>query len=159
GGVYIQNAQQVNIEKCTIRDATYSAITLAPFSNGGTLAGSISLNIDETVVTGNAGAVRITPTPHSSVTASISPSVFKNNSGAGIRIDGTNGGTVSASISDTVSSMNAGNGIVAVSGPGSVSAHITRSVMAANAAYGVQSNQTNGGVAHVTVNSSTITTN
>ena len=104
------------------------------------------MNIDDTVVTGSAGGVRVRAAPSVAVNASISRSMFKNNNGDDIRIDGTGGGAVTASIRDTESSLNVGNGMIAVSGTGNVAVNITRSVFASNVASGVQSNSTITGV-------------
>ena len=51
-------------------------------------------------------------------------------------------------------SLNASNGINAVSGPGNVTVSIMRAIVAANGLTGIQSNQSKGGTASVTVGSS-----
>jgi len=159
-GVLISNAHQVNIEKCTIRGETLPAVALAPNANGGTLASSINLKIEDTAVTGSAAGAKITSVPGVPVNVSISGSSFQNNTGAGIRADGTGGGAITVVVSDSNVSLNASNGILALSGPsGSVRLNVAHSVIASNGLFGVQSNQSSGGTAAVTVNASTITDN
>jgi len=159
-GVYVENASQVNIEKCVIRNNSSSGIGLAPNAGGGTLASSIGLKIEDTIVTGAGSGANITSLPSLPMNATISRSSFQNNVGGGIKIDGTSGGPIKVAITDSSISLNGSNGMNAVSGPsGNVRVNLIRDVIASNALAGVQSNQSNGGSASVTVNQSVLSSN
>jgi len=157
--VLIENARQVNIEKCTIRNMTASGIILAP-SSAGQLASSIDLKIEDTVVTGSAAGADLTSVPSLPVNVTISKSSFQSNIGGGIKVDGTKGGPIKVAITDSTISLNGSNGVNAVSGPsGNVRVNLIRDVIASNGQAGVQSNQSNGGSASVTVSQSMLSSN
>jgi hypothetical protein len=154
-GVMIQNALQVNIEKCTIRNVVGAGIEVAP-SSSGTLASSISLKIEDTIVTGTAAGARISSASTVPVNVSISRSSFQNNAGGGIRLDTTSGAAITAAISDSAISLNAGNGLNAVGSSSNVMVNLLRDVIASNAAGGVQAN---GATAAVLVNATALLNN
>ena len=80
--------------------------------------------------------------------------------GDGLRVDGTGGsGAINVVIADSSANFNAGNGIDAVSGPGNANVDVMRVVAASNGSAGIQSNQTSGGIASVTVGSSLLRKN
>jgi hypothetical protein len=56
-------------------------------------------------------------------------------------------------------SYNAGNGVIAVTGPGSATLDLMRDVFAGNSGDGINSNQTSGGIAQITVGNSLISNN
>jgi hypothetical protein len=154
-GVMIQNALQVNIEKCTIRNVVGPGIDLAP-SSSGTLASSISLKIEDTIVTGTSTGVRISSAPAVPVNVSISRSSFQNSSGGGIRLDTTSGAAITAAISDSSISLNAGNGLNALGSSSNVMVNLLRDVIAFNGTAGVQAI---GATAAVLVNGTALLNN
>jgi Right handed beta helix region len=154
-GVMIQNALQVNIEKCTIRNVVGAGIEVAP-SSSGTLASSISLKIEDTIVTGTAAGARISSAPAVLVNVSISRSSFQNNSGGGIRLDTTPGAAITAAIADSTISLNAGNGLNALGSSSNVMVNLLRDVIASNGSAGVQAN---GATAAVLVNATALLNN
>ena len=80
-----------------------------------------------------------------------------SNTGEGLRVDGTAAsGAINTTLADSTASLNSGNGIDAVSGPGNATVDIMRVVAASNGSAGIQSNQSSGGTASVTVGGSVI---
>lgn len=99
-GVYISNASQVNLEKCVIRNQGLTGIFLTPNAGGGTLASSINLKIEDTIVTSSGAGADITSVPSLPVNVTISRSSFQNNAGGGIKVDGTSGGPIKVAVTD-----------------------------------------------------------
>jgi len=159
-GVYISNASQVNLEKCVIRNQGLTGIFLTPNAGGGTLASSINLKIEDTIVTSSGAGADITSVPSLPVNVTISRSSFQNNAGGCIKVDGTSGGPIKVAVTDSSISLNGSNGLNAISGPsGNVRVNLIRNVIASNGLAGVQSNQSNGGNASVTVSQSMLSSN
>jgi hypothetical protein len=139
-GVVISSAAQVNIEKCTFRAPPALGILVSPNSV------SINVKIEDTIVTGGAGGMKISSSASAPVNVSISRSSFQNTSGGGIRIDATPGGAITVAISDSTINFNGGNGINALAGPAQNIVSIERSIIARNGGVGVQAGGANTGV-------------
>jgi hypothetical protein len=153
-GVQINTAAKVNIEKCEIFGFATSGVTAAPGS-----ATTVLVNIQETTLNNNSVAVSSKPTGGATVNMSINHSFIDLN-GGGIKIDGTGGGSSNVGINDSSISLNAGNAVNAVSGPsGNVAIDLMRDIVTKNGAAGVQSNNTTGGTAAVTVGESLLSNN
>jgi hypothetical protein len=153
-GVQINTAAKVNIEKCEIFGFATSGVTAAPGS-----ATTVLVNIQETTLNNNSVAVSSKPTGAATVNMSINHSFIDLN-GGGIKIDGTGGGSSNVGINDSSISLNAGNAVNAVSGPsGNVAIDLMRDIVTKNGAAGVQSNNTTGGTAAVTVGESLLSNN
>jgi hypothetical protein len=148
-GVWINDAGQVNIENCVVRNLTNTGIYVAPVAQRGfsnSLPGTMIINIEDTVVKGNTGGLRITSVPGVTVNALISRSSFQNNSGGGLRADTSSGGSISVDLVDSSVSLNGGNGINAIAGAGQNIVSIKNSTISRNGAAGVQANGVNAGV-------------
>jgi hypothetical protein len=160
-GVQIFNAHQVNIDNCAFLATTGAAVLVTPNTElqSITLAPNLNVSVEDSIINNSSVGIKITSVPGVHVTATVDRTRINNNAGGGIRADGTGGGAVTVAVSDSTITLNAGNGVLALSGPGTAVSIITRSVIESNALYGVQSNQTNGGTATVTVNGSSITNN
>jgi hypothetical protein len=90
----------------------------------------------------------------------IDRSQIKNNTGGGIKIDASGGGPITATIADSFISLNGSNGVNALSGPlDNVLVNLTNDIIATNGLAGVQSNQTAGGSAVITISRSTLSNN
>jgi parallel beta-helix repeat protein len=157
-GVLIYNAARVNIENCAIYNSSNPGIYVVPStaSQPVTLASTIDLNVQDTTVSRNTTAIKITAVPGVLVNATISNSNIVNNSGGGVRIDGSTGGAITATIADSRISLNGGNGVNAVGGTGTVLANLTNDILGSNAGAAVQAN---GGSATVAVSRSTLSNN
>jgi hypothetical protein len=152
--VQINTAAKVNIEKCDIFGFSTSGITVAPGS-----ATTVLVGIQETTLNNNSVGVSSKPTGGATVNMSINHSFIDLN-GGGIKIDGTGGGSSNVGINDSSISLNAGNAVNAVSGPsGNVAIDLMRDIVTKNGAAGVQSNNTTGGTAAVTVGESLLSNN
>ena len=116
--------------------------------------------VQNTTILNNATGMLIQPTGGIAANVRLRRLRIDNNTGEGLRVDGTAGsGAINAALADSTASFNAGNGIDAVSGPGNATVDIMRVVAASNGSAGIQSNQTSGGTASVTVGSSMLHSN
>ncbi len=156
-GIVFTSGARLRIEHCAVLGFTTSGITFSP---GAGSAATTQLVIVDTAILSNATGILIQPTGGIAAKALLRWLRIDNNTGEGLRIDGTGGsGTINAALGDSTASFNAGNGIDAVSGPGNVTLDMVRMVAATNGSAGIQSNQTSGGTASVTVGSSVIYNN
>ena len=156
-GVVFTSGARLHIENCAVLGFTTSGITFSPGTGS---AATTQLVVQDTTILNNATGILIQPTGGIAAKALLRWLRIDNNAGEGLRIDGTGGsGTINAALGDSTASFNAGNGIDAVSGPGNVTLDMMRMVAATNGSAGIQSNQTSGGTASVTVGSSVIYNN
>jgi hypothetical protein len=153
-GVLISTAGRVSIQNCVIQDFSNGSTAGLAGVNISPTSGTINVKIENSTILRNNAGVFIKPVTGAVANVSIDHSRIDNNSGAGVRSDGTGGGTVFTGISDSSMSQNAANGVIAITGPGSATVNLMRDVISSNAATGIQSNQTGGGTATVTVGSS-----
>jgi hypothetical protein len=156
-GVYFTAGARLHVENCVVQGFTTAGIAFAP----GTIAGSTTrLAVEGTTFLNNATGLLIQPMSGVTANAELRRLRIDHNAGDGLRVDGAGGiGAINVAIADSTASFNAGNGIDAVSGPGSATVDIMRVVAAGNGSAGVQSNQTSGGAASVTVGSSLLRKN
>ncbi len=151
-GVVFTSGARLHIENCVLQGFTISGITFSP---GAGSAATTQLVAQNTTILNNATGILIQPTGGIAANAVLRWLRITGNTGEGLRVDGTGGsGTINASIADSAASFNASNGIDAVSGPGKTTVSVMRVVAASNGSAGIQSNQTSGGIASVTVGSS-----
>jgi hypothetical protein len=127
------------------------------FSPGTGSAVTTQLVVLDTTILNNATGLLIRPTGGIAANAVLRRLHIDNNTGEGLRVDGTAAsGAINATLADSTASLNSGNGIDAVSGPGNATVDIMRVVAASNGSAGIQSNQSSGGTASVTVGGSVI---
>jgi hypothetical protein len=151
-GVVFTSGARLNINQCVFQGFTTSGITLSPGTGS---AATTLMAVQNTTILNNATGILIQPTGGITANVRLRRLHIDNNSGDGLRVDGTGGsGAINAAIADSSANFNAGNGIDAVSGPGNATVDVVRVVAAGNGSAGIQSNQTGGGAASVTVGSS-----
>ncbi len=156
-GVVFLSGARLNISQCVFQGFTTSGMTLSPGTGSAT---TTRLVVQQTTILNNATGILIQPTGGIAAKALLRWLRIDNNTGEGLRVDGTGGsGAISAVLADSTASFNAGNGIDAVSGPGNATVDIMRVVAAANGSAGIQSNQSSGGTASVTLGSSVLYAN
>jgi Divergent InlB B-repeat domain len=156
-GIVFTSGARLHIENCAVLGFTMSGITFSP---GGGSATTTQLVVQDTTIFNNATGLLIRPTGGIAANVAMRRLRIANNSGEGLRVDGTGGsGAINAALADSTASFNAGNGIDAVSGPSNATVDIMRVVAASNGSAGIQSNQSSGGTASVTVGSSVIYSN
>ncbi len=156
-GVVFLSGARLNIENCVVLGFTTSGITLSPGAGSAT---TTKVVVQNTTILNNATGLLIQPTGGIAANVRLRRLRIDNNTGEGLRVDGTGGsGAINAALADSTASFNAGNGIDAVSGPGNATVDIMRVVAAFNGSAGIQSNQSSGGTASVTVGSSMLRAN
>jgi hypothetical protein len=151
-GVSITSAGRVVIEKCDIFGFATTGITVA------TSTGTINVKVQETTINNNAAGMLVTPTG-GIANISIERTHIDNNAGGGIKIAATGSVTNNVAITDSSVSLNASNAVNAVSGGGTVNVDLMRVIISNNGLAGVQSNQSGGGAAVVTVGESMLSYN
>ena len=130
------------------------------FSPGVGGANTAIMTVQNTTILGNATGILIQPTGGIAANVRLRRLHIDHNTGDGLRVDGTGGsGAINVAITDSSANFNAGNGIDAVSGQGNATVDVMRIVAASNGSAGIQSNQTSGGIASVTVGSSLLRKN
>ena len=145
---------RLNVNQCVFQGFTTSGMTLSPGAGG---ANTTLITVQNTTILNNATGILIQPTGGIAANVRLRRLHIDNNSGDGLRVDGTGGsGAINVAIADSSANFNAGNGIDAVSGPGNATVDIMRVVAASNGSAGIQSNQSDGGTAIVTVGSSAL---
>jgi hypothetical protein len=150
-GVVFTSGARLFIENCVMQGFTTSGITLSPGAGSAT---TTKLVVEDTTILNNATGLLIQPIGGIAANVALRWLHINNNAGEGLRVDGTAGsGAIKAVLADSTASFNASNGIDAVSGPGNVTLDIMRVVAATNGAAGIESNQSGGGTASVTVGS------
>ena len=143
----------LNIDNCVIQGFTGPGIAFLP---GAGSASTARFKVQNTPIVNNATGILIKPISGVAATVALN-GITINNNGGGLLADGTGGsGAVSVAIADSSLSLNASNGVNAVSGLGNVTVDIMRVVVELNGLSGIQANQSNGGIASVTVGSSLI---
>jgi Pro-kumamolisin, activation domain/Divergent InlB B-repeat domain len=153
-GVVFTSGARLNISQCVFQGFTTSGMTLSPGTGSAT---TTLLVVQDTTIVNDATGLLIQPTGGIAANAELRRLHIDNNSGEGLRVDGTGGsGAILATLADSTASFNAGNGIDAVSGPGNATVDIMRVVADSNGSAGIQSNQSSGGTASVTVGSSVL---
>jgi hypothetical protein len=156
-GVVFTSGARLNVNQCVFQGFTTSGMTLSPGTGG---ANTTLITVQNTSILNNATGILIQPTGGIAANVRLRRLHIDHNSGDGLRVDGTGGsGAINVVITDSSANFNAGNGIDAVSGPGNASVDVMRVVAAVNGSAGIQSNQTNGGIASVTVGSSLLRKN
>jgi hypothetical protein len=156
-GIVFNSGARLTIENCVIQGFSGPGIALLP---GVGSASTAQFSVHNTQVLNNTPGVSIKPTGGIAAAVALQGITIDNNNGGGLRADGTGGsGGVSIAISDSSVSSNVDNGFVVVSGLGNVTLDIMRVVVQSNGLSGIQSNQSNGGIASVTVGSSVINAN
>ena len=156
-GVVFLSGARLNISNCVFQGFTTSGMTLSPGTGSAT---ATLLVVQDTAILNNATGILIRPTGGIAAKVTLRWLRIDGNTGEGLRLDGTGGsGAINASLADSTASLNAGNGIDAISGPGNASVDVMRVVAAANGSAGIQSNQSSGGTASVTVGSSVLYAN
>lgn len=150
-GILINSAAKVSIENCVVQQFS-AGISVTP------LSGAVKVEVIGTSITGNSAGMLVKPAAATTANVRIRDSHLDNNLGGGLRVDGGFGGTSYVAVANTTLSLNA-NGINAVSGPGNVSMDISGIVVASNNLRGIQANQSNGGMAVVTVGNSIFSNN
>jgi hypothetical protein len=156
-GVVFLSGARLNISKCVFQGFTTSGMTLSPGAGSAT---TTRLVVQNTTILNNATGILIQPTGGIVANVALRWLHIDNNTGEGLRVDGTGGsGAINATLADSTASLNAGNGIDAVSGPGNATVDVMRVVAASNGSAGIQSNQSSGGTASVTVGSSMLRAN
>jgi hypothetical protein len=157
-GVNIVSAARVEFENDDIfgfGNATgQGGIVIAPTS------GTVNVGVQNTSIYDSQAGILSKPTGGAIVNLTVEHSYIDNNLGGGIRLDGTLGsGTTNAAIADSSMSLNNGNGMLAIAGLGNIKADLMRDVIANNISSGVQSNNSAGSTAVVTVGESILSNN
>jgi hypothetical protein len=156
-GVVFLSGARLNISKCVFQGFTTSGMTLSPGAGSAT---TTRLVVQNTTILNNATGILIQPTGGIVANVTLRWLHIDNNTGEGLRVDGTGGsGAINAALADSTANFNAGNGIDAVSGPGNATVDVMRVIAASNGSAGIQSNQSSGGTASVTVGSSMLRAN
>jgi hypothetical protein len=151
-GIVFNSGAQLHIANCMVQGFATSGITFAPGTGS---ASTAEMVIQDSTILANGTGLSIKPTGGIAANVTLSKVHIDKNSGGGLRADGTGGsGTINVAVKDSSVSLNASNGVNAVSGPGNVTVNIMRSVIASNGLTGIQSNQSKGGTATVTVGGS-----
>ena len=153
-GVVFLSGARLHIENCVFLGFTASGMTFSPGTGS---AFTTQLIVQDTTIRNNATGLLIRPTGGIAANAVLRRLHIDNNTGEGLRVDGTAAsGAINVTLADSTASLNAGNGIDAVSGPGNATVDVMRVVAASNGSAGIQSNQSSGGTASVTVGSSVL---
>jgi hypothetical protein len=152
-GVQVNTAARVVIEKCDIFGFNSAAILVATSASSSPL-----VKVQETTINNNASGISVKPTG-GTVKIALELTHVDDNVNGGVRIDGTAGGTVNAAITDSSISLNGAIGLNALSGTANVAVDVERTVIADNGGIAVQSSNSNGGTATVTVGSSMLSNN
>ena len=153
-GVVFTSGARLRIQKCVFQGFTTSGITFSPGAGSAT---TTLLVVQDTTIVNNATGLLIRPTGGIAANVTLRRLHINNNTGEGLRIDGTGGsGAINATLADSTASFNTSNGIDAVSGPGNATLDVMRVFATANGSAGIQSNQSSGGIASVTVGSSVL---
>jgi hypothetical protein len=153
-GIVFLSGARLDIENCVVLGFTTSGITLSPGAGSATTAKVV---VQNTTILNNATGLLIQPTGGIAANVTLRWLRIDNNTGDGLRVDGTGGsGAINATLADSTASFNVSNGIDAVSGPGNTTLDITRVVAATNGTAGIESNQSSGGSASVTVGNSVL---
>jgi hypothetical protein len=153
-GVVFTSGARLNISECVFQGFTTSGMTFSP---GAGSAATTLLAVRDTTIVDNATGILIRPTGGIAANAALRRLHIGSNTGEGLRVDGTGGsGAINATLADSTASFNASDGIDAVSGPGNATLDVMRVVAASNGSAGIQSNQSSGGTASVTVGSSVL---
>ena len=156
-GVVFLSGARLNISQCVFQGFTTSGMTLSPGTGSAT---TTRLVVQQTTILNNATGILIQPTDGIAAEVTLRWLRIDNNTGEGLRVDGTGGsGAINATLADSTASFNASNGIDAVSGPGNATLDIMRVAATANGSAGIQSNQSSGGSASVTMGSSVLYAN
>ena len=156
-GIVFTSGARLNISKCAFQDFTTSGMTLSP---GAGSANTTQVVVQNTTFLNNATGILIRPTGGIAANVALRWLRVDNNTGEGLRVDGTGGsGAINATLADSTANFNAGNGIDAVSGPGNANVDVMRVVVVSNGSAGIQSNQSGGGSASVTVGNSVLYAN
>jgi hypothetical protein len=156
-GVVFLSGASLNIRRCVFQGFTTSGFTFSPGAGSAT---TTKMAVQDTTILYNATALLIRPTGGIAANAELQRLRIDHNTGDGLRVDGTGAaGAINVTITDSSANFNAGNGIDAVSGPGNATVDVMRVVAAGNGSAGIQSNQTGGGAATVTVGSSLLRSN
>jgi Divergent InlB B-repeat domain len=151
-GIVFTSGARLNVNQCVFQGFATSGMTLSP-GVGGT--NKTLITVQNTTILYNATGILIRPTGGIAANVKLRRLHIDHNTGDGLRVDGTGGsGAINVATTDSSASFNAGNGIDAVSGPGNTTVDVMRVVAAVNGSAGIQSNQTSGGIASVTVGSS-----
>jgi hypothetical protein len=153
-GVDFIAGAQLHIEKCTFQGFATSGVTFAP---GGGSAATAAMVIEDASLINNGTGLSIRPTGGIAANVALRRLKLDKNISGGLSVDGTDGGgAINAVLSDSSASLNSGNGITATGGPNGVTLNMMRVVAASNGAVGIQSSQSDGGTATVTVGESTV---
>ena len=153
-GVNFISGARLHIEKCSFQSFATSGITFAP---GGGSAATVAMVIEDTTLINNTVGLSIRPTGGIAANVALRRIKLDKNISGGLSIDGTDGGgPINAALSDSSASLNSGNGITTTGGPNGVTLNMMRVVAASNGAVGIQSSQSDGGTATVTVGESTV---
>jgi hypothetical protein len=153
-GVVFLSGARLHIQNCVLQGFTTSGITFSPGTGSAT---ATQLVVLDTTILNDATGILIQPSGGIAATVTLRWLHIDNNAGEGLRVDGTGGsGAINATLADSTASFNASNGIDAISGPGNATVNATRVVTASNGTAGIQSNQSSGGIASITVGSSVI---
>jgi hypothetical protein len=156
-GIVFNSGAGLNMENCVIQGFSGPGIAFLP---GVGSASTAHFSTQNTQVYNNAVGVLIKPTGGIATDVALHGITIDNNNGGGLRADGTGGsGAVSVAVSDSWVSFNVDNGLTAVSGQGNVTIDVMRVVVKSNGLSGIQSNQSSGGTASVTVGSAMISGN
>ena len=153
-GIVFNSGAQLHIQNCAFKGFGTSAIMFSP--GAGSAAGA-QIGVQDTTIVSNGTGIVIKPTGTIAVNAFLNRIRVDKNSAAGIVADGRGGsGAINVALSDSSTSLNASTGVSAVSGTGNVTVQITRLIAASNGLTGVQSDQSNGGIATVTIGRSAL---
>jgi hypothetical protein len=156
-GVVFTSGARLSVNQCVLQGFATSGMTLSPGVGG---ANTTLITVQNTTILNNATGILIQPTGGIAANVRLRRLHIDHNTGDGLRVDGTGGsGAINVAITDSSANFNAGNGIDAVSGPGNATVDVMRVVAASNGSAGIQSNQTSGGIASVTVGSSLLRKN
>jgi Divergent InlB B-repeat domain len=151
-GVVFTSGARLNVNQCVFQGFATSGMTLSPGAGG---ANKTLITVQNTTIISSATGILIRPTGGIAANVRLRRLHIDHNTGDGLRVDGTGGsGAINVATTDSSANFNAGNGIDAVSGPGNTTVDVMRVVAAVNGSAGIQSNQTSGGIASVTVGSS-----
>jgi hypothetical protein len=153
-GVVFNSGAQLQVSDCVFFNFATSGITFSPGAGSGM---TTELIVRDSILANNASGILIKPGSGIAAKILLDRVKIQDNAGSGVTADATGGsGTIQTEISDSSVSQNASNGITAISGPGSVTVQVMRTVAASNGSAGIQSNQSNGGIATVTVGTSAL---
>jgi hypothetical protein len=153
-GVVFNSGAQLHIEKCAFEGFANAGITFAPASGS---AATAAMVVEDATLIGNTLGMSIKPTGGIAANVSLLRIRLDKNISGGLNVDGTGGGAaINAALADSSASLNSGNGITAIGGPNGVTLNVSNVVAASNGAVGIQSSQSDGGTATVTVGKSTV---